>query len=77
MPRRKHVDPPTGHAHHMRIEEPSGPTSAGRCEVCGYERRYLNSDVEYMSGAEYEAARANELLGRRPGWQNRRHHAPH
>lgn len=37
----------TGHAHRIRIEEPNGPTSTGRCLICGIERTYRNSGDEY------------------------------
>lgn len=29
--------------HHWIIESPSGPTSMGRCRLCGAERRFTNS----------------------------------
>ncbi|HEU4759630.1 MAG TPA: hypothetical protein VFT91_06570 [Dehalococcoidia bacterium] len=29
--------------HHWMIESPDGPTSRGRCKVCGAERDFMNS----------------------------------
>jgi len=29
--------------HHWIIESPSGPTSMGRCRLCGAERQFINS----------------------------------
>lgn len=33
-------------AHHWLIETPSGPTSTGRCKVCGVSRVFVNGETE-------------------------------
>jgi hypothetical protein len=34
--------PTADHAHRWRIDEPTGPFSAGRCSACGVEREFRN-----------------------------------
>jgi hypothetical protein len=47
----------TEHAHHWRIEEAAGPTSAGVCRTCGAERIFRNWPAEeVLQRAEYVAA---------------------
>ena len=34
-------------AHWWRIEVPRGPTSRGKCKLCGEEREFFNSQDDY------------------------------
>jgi len=44
------------HSHHWVIEEPSGPTSRGRCRVCNAEQEFRNwPNPEVMERQTYAA----------------------
>jgi len=44
------------HSHHWVIEEPSGPTSRGRCRVCNAEQEFRNwPNAEVMERQTYAA----------------------
>lgn len=41
-------------AHHWRIEMPCGPTSTGRCKLCGETREFKNSQDDYGIYGSYK-----------------------
>ena len=47
-----------GHAHHFRIETPTGPTSQGVCKGCGEERTFKNwlEDLDFATKEERRQA---------------------
>lgn len=48
----------SGHAHHWFIEEAKGPTSSGRCRLCGDEKEFRNWLLEgdFTTRSEHELA---------------------
>jgi hypothetical protein len=47
--------------HHWIIESPSGPTSIGRCKLCGAERRFPNSAEGPLRQDDLSALREGPL----------------
>lgn len=37
------TSPSLAHVHHWVIDPPAGPTSPGRCSLCGEEKLFVNS----------------------------------
>ena len=52
--------------HWFKIEPPAGPTSVGRCQRCGEEREFRNSEPQARSALRGWFPRAGQRAARHP-----------
>jgi hypothetical protein len=53
----------SGCSHHWAIDSAEGPTSLGRCKLCGAERSFLNQYKDLRGNAQKRMAELQRLDG--------------
>ena len=48
--------------HHWLLEEATGPTSLGRCKLCGEEKTFLNSVPEEKRYFDFQHGRQHQIV---------------